>query len=65
MEITFSPALMKLVQEDAIKNADNKDYCFISTQEDRELVKAIQMMESMGIRKLEIDLSSDDSELLH
>lgn len=65
MEFTFSPALMKLVQEDAIKNANNEDFCFISSQEDKELVSAIQVMESMGIRELEIDLSSDDSNLLH
>jgi hypothetical protein len=65
MEFTFSPALMKLVQEGAVKNVDNEDFCFISSKEDKELVSAIQVMESMGIRELEIDLSSDDSNLLH
>jgi|688.fasta_scaffold1138098_2 hypothetical protein len=61
MEITISAALMKVIMEDS--NDTIKP--FVSTDRDKEIVQGIQIMESMGIRQIEVDLTEDDSSLLH
>jgi hypothetical protein len=65
MEFTFSPRMMQDIMQQGIDNANNQDYTFVSTKRDKELVQAISIMESMGVRHLEIDLSEDDQSLLH
>jgi hypothetical protein len=37
----------------------------ISTQRDEETLKGIEIMKSMGVRTIEVDLSEDDCNLLH
>jgi 4-hydroxy-3-methylbut-2-en-1-yl diphosphate synthase IspG/GcpE len=61
MEITISAALMKVIME----NSDDTIKPFVSTDRDKEIVQGIQIMESMGIRQIEVDLTEDDSSLLH
>jgi len=61
MEITISAALMKEIME----NSDDTIKPFVSTDRDKDIVQGIQIMESMGIRQIEVDLTEDDSSLLH
>ena len=61
MEITISAALMKVI----MKDSNDTIKPFVSTDRDKEIVQGIQIMESMGIRQIEVDLTEDDSSLLH
>lgn len=61
MEIIISAALMKVIME----NSDDTIKPFVSTDRDKDIVQGIQIMESMGIRQIEVDLTEDDSSLLH
>jgi hypothetical protein len=61
MEITISAALMKVI----MKDSDDTIKPFVSTDRDKDIVEGIKIMESMGIRQIEVDLSEDDSSLLH
>jgi hypothetical protein len=61
MEIIISAALMKEIME----NSDDTIKPFVSTDRDKDIVQGIQIMESMGIRQIEVDLTEDDSSLLH
>jgi hypothetical protein len=63
MEITISTAVMQRLMEDSIKNADNKNYLFVDKRSE-DLKQCIRIMESMGIRSIEVDLSSDDESIL-
>jgi hypothetical protein len=63
MEMTISANIMKSLMEDSIKNANNKDYSFIDNRSE-EMKRCLQTMESMGVRSIELDLSSDDESLL-
>lgn len=63
MEITISPAVMQRLMEDSIKNADNKNYLFVDKRSE-DLKQCIRIMESMGVRSIEVDLSSDDDSIL-
>lgn len=63
MEITISASLMQQLMEKSITNAENKDYCFVDSRS-KEMVDCIKTMESMGVRSIELDLSSDDQSLL-
>ena len=61
MEFIISPDKMKQIME----TCDDTVKTFVSTSEDKEIVEAIKIMESMSIRTVEVDLSEDDSSLLH
>ena len=61
MEIIISAALMKVIME----NSDDTIKPFVSTDRDKDIVQGIKIMESMGIRQIEVDLTEDDSSLLH
>jgi hypothetical protein len=61
MEITISAAVMQRLMEDSIKNADN--YLFVDKRSE-DLKQCIRIMESMGVRSIEVDLSSDDDSIL-
>jgi hypothetical protein len=61
MEITISANKMKQLME----TADDTIKTFISTPEDREAMTDVQIMELMGARSIEVDLSEDDCNLLH
>ena len=63
MEITISAAVMQRLTEDSIKNADNKNYLFVDKRSE-DLKQCIRIMESMGVRSIELDLSSDDESIL-
>lgn len=61
MEITISAALMQVI----MKDSDDTIKPFVSTDRDKDIVEGIKIMESMGIRQIEVDLTEDDSSLLH
>jgi len=61
MEFSISPAKMKQLME----TADDTVKLFISTPEDKEALTAIEIIELMGGREIEVDLSEDDCNLLH
>jgi hypothetical protein len=65
MEITISAKKMQELIKQSESNADNKDYSFISTPRGKELVNCLLIMEEMGVRHIEVDLSEDDQSLLH
>jgi exoribonuclease II len=60
MEFIISADKMKQLME----TADDTIKTFISTPRDKELVETIKIMESMGVRSVEVDLSEDDESLL-
>jgi hypothetical protein len=64
MELIISPRKMQSLIQTAIDNANNKNYLFISNKRDKEIVEALAVMESMNVRKIEVDLSEDDQSLL-
>lgn len=49
------------LMEQAIKNAENGNYLFVSTKEEQE---ALAIMKSMDIRITEVDLSEDSEDIL-
>lgn len=61
MEIIISAAKMKQLME----TCSDTPVTFISTPRDKEIVETIKIMESMGVRTIEVDLSEDDENLLH
>ena len=61
MELIISPNKMKSLMEQAIINADSGNYTFISSNRDKE---TLEIMKSMSVRTIEIDLSEDDKSLL-
>ena len=61
MEFIISPDKMKQLME----TCDDTVKTFVSTPRDKELVEAVRIMESMGVRTVEVDLSEDDCNLLH
>jgi len=61
MEIIISADKMKQLME----TADDTIKTFVSTPRDKEIVEGIKIMESMGVRTVEVDLSEDDCKLLH
>lgn len=61
MEFIISADKMKQL----MKTADDTVKTFISTPRDKKIVETINIMESMGVRSVEIDLSEDDCSLLH
>jgi hypothetical protein len=61
MELIISAAKMKQIME----TCDDTFKTFVSTPRDKEIVEAIKIMESMGVRQVEVDLSEDDENLLH
>ena len=61
MEFIISADKMKQLME----TADDTVKLFISTPEDKEVLTAIEIIELMGGREIEVDLSEDDCNLLH
>lgn len=61
MEFIINAEKMKQL----IKTVDDTPVTFVSTQRDEEIVKGIEIMKSMGVRTIEVDLSEDDCNLLH
>jgi hypothetical protein len=61
MEIIISANKMKQLME----TADDTIKTFVSTPEDKEAMTDVQIMELMGARSIEVDLSEDDCNLLH
>ncbi len=61
MEFIISADKMKQLME----TCDDTFKTFVSTPRDKELVETIKIMESMGVRTVEVDLSEDDCNLLH
>jgi phosphoribosyl-AMP cyclohydrolase len=61
MEFIINAKKMKQLME----TVDDTPVTFVSTQRDEEIVKGIEIMKSMGVRKIEVDLSEDDCNLLH
>jgi len=61
MEIIISANKMKQLME----TADDTIKTFVSTSEDREAMTDVQIIELMGARSIEVDLSEDDCNLLH
>ena len=60
MELIISANVMKQLME----TADDTIKTFISTPRDKEIVEGLKIMESMGVRTIEVDLSEDDESLL-
>jgi hypothetical protein len=60
MELIISASKMKQLME----TADDTIKTFVSTPRDKEIVEAINIMKSMGVRTIEVDLSEDDESLL-
>ena len=60
MELIISANVMKQLME----TADDTIKTFVSTPRDKEIVEGLKIMESMGIRTIEVDLSEDDESLL-
>ena len=60
MEFIISPDKMKQLME----TCDDTFKTFVSTPRDKEVVETIKIMESMGVRTVEVDLSEDDENLL-
>lgn len=48
-----------------METADDTIKLFISTPEDKEALTNIEIIELMGGREIEVDLSEDDCNLLH
>ena len=48
-----------------METADDTIKTFVSTPEDKEAMTDVQIMELMGARSIEVDLSEDDCNLLH
>ena len=63
MELIISPSLMNALIESSIENVNNKDYSFVD-ERSQEMKDCISIMESMGVRSIEMDLSADDQSLL-
>lgn len=61
MELIISAERMKQLME----TCDDTFKTFVSTSRDKEIVKGIEIMQSMGVRTIEVDLSEDDCNLLH
>jgi len=61
MELIISSKKMK----ELMKTMDDTPKPFISTQRDKEIVKGIEIMESMNVRSIEVDLSEDNADILH
>lgn len=61
MEFIITPKKMKQLME----TVNDTPVTFISTQKDKETLKGIEIMKSMGVRTIEVDLSEDDCNLLH
>jgi hypothetical protein len=47
-----------------METADDTIKTFVSTPRDKEIVEGLKIMESMGVRTIEVDLSEDDESLL-
>ena len=47
-----------------METADDTIKTFVSTPRDKEIVEGINIMKSMGVRTIEVDLSEDDESLL-
>jgi hypothetical protein len=60
MELIISANVMKQLME----TADDTIKTFVSTPRDKEIVEGLKIMESMGVRTIEVDLSEDDESLL-
>ena len=60
MELIISANVMKQLME----TADDTIKTFVSTTRDKEIVEGLKIMESMGVRTIEVDLSEDDKSLL-
>jgi exoribonuclease II len=60
MELIISANKMKQLME----TADDTIKTFVSTPRDKEIVEGLKIMESMGVRTIEVDLSEDDESLL-
>ena len=60
MELIISASKMKQLME----TADDTIKTFVSTPRDKEIVEGINIMKSMGVRTIEVDLSEDDESLL-
>ena len=60
MELIISANVMKQLME----TADDTIKTFVSTSRDKEIVEGLKIMESMGVRTIEVDLSEDDESLL-
>lgn len=60
MELIISANVMKQL----IETADDTIKTFVSTPRDKEIVEGLKIMESMGVRTIEVDLSEDDESLL-
>lgn len=60
MELIISANVMKQLME----TADDTIKTFVSTTRDKEIVEGLKIMESMGVRTIEVDLSEDDESLL-
>ena len=63
MELVISSSLMNALIESSIENVNNKDYSFVD-ERSQEMKDCISIMESMGVRSIEMDLSADDDSLL-
>lgn len=63
MELVISSSLMNGLIESSIENVNNKDYSFVD-ERSQEMKDCISIMESMGVRSIEMDLSADDQSLL-
>lgn len=63
MELVISSSLMNALIESSIENVNNKDYSFVD-ERSQEMKDCISIMESMGVRSIEMDLSADDQSLL-
>jgi len=61
MEIILSAEIMKRVME----NCSHTPITFLSDKRSKDIAKGITIMENMGVRKIEIDLSEDSENLLH
>ena len=54
---------MNALIDSSIDNANTKDYSFVD-ERSQEMKDCISIMESMGVRSIELDLSADDDSLL-
>jgi hypothetical protein len=63
MELIISPSLMNTLIDSSIDNANTKDYSFVD-ERSQKMKDCISIMESMGVRSIEMDLSADDDSLL-
>jgi hypothetical protein len=63
MELIISPSLMNALIDSSIDNANTKDYSFVD-ERSQKMKDCISIMENMGVRSIELDLSADDDSLL-